>query len=87
VGQKKGKLKLTQNVKDLIKAAVLAGDLILLVIRYKDKFSNFTTWNVSNYDIIMGPDKEGPTGDPVEYVRAYCHTRQSNRNFQVEKYN
>jgi len=83
VGRKTKELKIVQTVKDIVEAAITSVDRNYLVIKYKDKFNNFTNRTISNYELIMGPDEDDPAPTPIEYVRAYCHTRKADRNFKL----
>lgn len=77
-------LKLTNDVESLIKKAISRPKKNYITIRYKDNLANITSRTISKYEIILGDDDLRPDGSMIKYIRAYCHLRNSERNFRLD---
>lgn len=72
-----------KDVNALIKEVIDSGRKNYLVIKYTDKFGNFTTRTVLKYQIVTGPDDLAPE-ETTTYLNAYCKFRNDIRNFKIK---
>ena len=82
---RKGKetLKLTFGVEDLLTVAQGRNKRNYITIKYRDNFDLVTHRTISNYELIMGKDQLGKSKALIQYVSAYCHLRNAQRNFRL----